>query len=175
MGTDRVAALPGEPGHSSTEIHGARPFAVDPGTGDRQPLEPGQRHPSARQRKAAGVERVRGRRRKARDQNHRTVVTKVCAAAVPIATPPAFTLPQEPGLWQRLRAAVLKVASNWRAQQATNTLRVVQTATLGDKRMVAVVECDSQRFLIGASSQQVTLLSKLSKPVPRGKLAKAAQ
>ena len=40
-------------------------------------------------------------------------------------------------------------------------LRVAETASLGDRRFVAVVEFERQRFLIGASPSSITLLASL--------------
>ncbi len=40
-------------------------------------------------------------------------------------------------------------------------LVVRETATLGERRLVAVVEFEAQRFLIGASPSAITLLAQL--------------
>lgn len=40
-------------------------------------------------------------------------------------------------------------------------LRVVETVSLGEKRIVAVVQFEQQRFLVGASGTTMSLLSNL--------------
>ena len=48
-----------------------------------------------------------------------------------------------------------------RARRTPKSLRVAETAALGDRRFVAVVEFERQRFLIGTSPSAVTLLASL--------------
>jgi len=48
-----------------------------------------------------------------------------------------------------------------RTRRPQKSLRVAETATLGDRRFVAVVEFERQRFLIGASPSSITLLASL--------------
>lgn len=43
-------------------------------------------------------------------------------------------------------------------------LRVLETVTLGDKRLVAVIQADGQRFLIGGGPAGVSLLTPLDHP-----------
>ena len=50
----------------------------------------------------------------------------------------------------------------WRSQKTRRTLLVRETAALGERRFVAVIECERQRFLIGASPGSVTLLARLA-------------
>jgi flagellar biogenesis protein FliO len=46
-------------------------------------------------------------------------------------------------------------------QQARKNLRICETLSLGEKRFVAVVQVDEERFLIGGSSSAVSLLTRL--------------
>ena len=46
-------------------------------------------------------------------------------------------------------------------QQARKNLRVCENVSLGEKRFVAVVQVDEERFLIGGSSGSVSLLTRL--------------
>jgi flagellar biogenesis protein FliO len=48
-----------------------------------------------------------------------------------------------------------------KVQQAHKNLRVCETVSLGEKRFVAVVQVDDERFLIGGSSGAVSLLTRL--------------
>jgi flagellar biogenesis protein FliO len=48
-----------------------------------------------------------------------------------------------------------------RAQQSRKNLRVCETVSLGEKRFVAVVQVDEERFLIGGSASAVSLLTRL--------------
>jgi flagellar biogenesis protein FliO len=59
-------------------------------------------------------------------------------------------------LWARISTSFLKIRVNRR-----RTLRLSETLSLGEKRIVAVVEFDNQRFLIGATQQNITLLQSL--------------
>jgi hypothetical protein len=57
-------------------------------------------------------------------------------------------------------------ASRWimqraKAQQSRRNLRVCETISLGEKRFVAVVQVDAERFLIGGSASGVSLLTRL--------------
>jgi hypothetical protein len=66
-------------------------------------------------------------------------------------------------------AARLKVfwrSVNWRsllcrAASKRKTLAVRETASLGDRRFVSVIQFEQQRFLIGSSPAAVTLLAQL--------------
>lgn len=59
-------------------------------------------------------------------------------------------------IWTRLSASFLKIRVNRR-----RTLRLCETLSLGEKRLVAVVEFDNQRFLLAATQQNITLLQSL--------------
>src|SRR6266404_4715858 len=48
-----------------------------------------------------------------------------------------------------------------RAGRKRKTLSVCETAALGDRRFVSVIQFERQRFLIGSSPSSVTLLSQL--------------
>src|SRR6266404_112369 len=48
-----------------------------------------------------------------------------------------------------------------RAGNKRKTLSVRETAALGDRRFVSVIQFERQRFLIGSSPSSITLLSKL--------------
>jgi hypothetical protein len=47
------------------------------------------------------------------------------------------------------------------ARSKRKTLSVRETAALGDRRFVSVIQFERQRFLIGSSPSSITLLSKL--------------
>ena len=48
-----------------------------------------------------------------------------------------------------------------RAGRKRKTLSVCETAALGDRRFVSVIQFERQRFLIGSSPSSITLLSQL--------------
>ena len=48
-----------------------------------------------------------------------------------------------------------------RAGRKRKTLSVCETAALGDRRFISVIQFERQRFLIGSSPSSITLLSKL--------------
>jgi flagellar biogenesis protein FliO len=49
-----------------------------------------------------------------------------------------------------------------KAGRKRKTLRVRETAALGDRRFVSVLQFEGQRFLIGSSPTSVTLLAHLT-------------
>jgi flagellar biogenesis protein FliO len=64
-------------------------------------------------------------------------------------------------LLARAWSAVRWIMQRAQAQQARKNLRVCETVSLGEKRFVAVVQVDEERFLIGGSSGAVSLLTRL--------------
>jgi flagellar biogenesis protein FliO len=46
-------------------------------------------------------------------------------------------------------------------KQARKNLKVCENISLGEKRFVAVIQVDEERFLIGGSSSSVSLLTRL--------------
>lgn len=78
------------------------------------------------------------------------------------ALPPS---PQEPkslaaALLGRLRALFSEV----KIQRRPRSLRVCETLSLGDKRIVALIECENQRFLVAATAQTISLLQTFTSP-----------
>jgi flagellar biogenesis protein FliO len=59
-------------------------------------------------------------------------------------------------LWVRIIASFSKIRVSRR-----RALRLCETLSLGEKRLVAVVEFDNQRFLLAATQQNITLLQSL--------------
>jgi flagellar biogenesis protein FliO len=60
-----------------------------------------------------------------------------------------------------LHACSVRLAASWRSQRKTRSLVIQETAGLGERRFVAVVQFERQRFLIGGSAGSVTLLTLL--------------
>jgi flagellar biogenesis protein FliO len=69
-------------------------------------------------------------------------------------------------LWARLRAALGSVS----IQRRPRRLHLCETLSLGEKRLLAVVEYEDQRFLLGATAENISLLQALGtngpKPAP---------
>jgi flagellar biogenesis protein FliO len=61
-----------------------------------------------------------------------------------------------------LAAVLARVRGLWGSQEKRNALVIRETAALGERRFVAVVQCGRQRFLIGAAPGSVALLSVLT-------------
>jgi flagellar biogenesis protein FliO len=75
----------------------------------------------------------------------------------------AFTdslLQRTPGFLGRLTAMWSRVS----VRRRERSLRVCETVSLGDKRFVAVLQFERQRFLIGITAQSVSLLHRLGAP-----------
>jgi len=60
-------------------------------------------------------------------------------------------------------SALLSTGLNtiWRSQKRRKALSVRETASLGERRFVAVIQFERQRFLIGAGPSSVSLLAEL--------------
>jgi len=54
-----------------------------------------------------------------------------------------------------------RLGAIWRSQKKRKTLSIRETASLGERRFVAVIQFERQRFLIGASPSSVNLLTQL--------------
>jgi flagellar biogenesis protein FliO len=61
-------------------------------------------------------------------------------------------------LWFRLRAALAGVKIQRRQRQ----LRLCETLSLGDKRLIALVEYENQKFLVAATPHHISLLQSLA-------------
>lgn len=59
-------------------------------------------------------------------------------------------------LWARIQAAFPKISI-----ARHRSLRLCESLSLGEKRIVAVIECDDQRFLLAATPQNISLLQSL--------------
>lgn len=57
----------------------------------------------------------------------------------------------------------------WKAAKtrgaARQHLRVCETVSLGEKRFVAVVQVDQERFLVGGAANCIAMLARLAQPV----------
>jgi len=60
--------------------------------------------------------------------------------------------------WRKWLETVRRLTSSRRERQ----LKVRESASLGERRLLAIVECGERQFLIGASGQNVQLLAELS-------------
>ena len=65
------------------------------------------------------------------------------------------------GILRRLEHFRAHVARLWRSQHRRRSLVIQETAGLGEKRFVAVLQFERQRFLIGGGASSVTLLTTL--------------
>jgi flagellar biogenesis protein FliO len=57
----------------------------------------------------------------------------------------------------RIRSIFSEVSIHRRPRR----LKLCETLSLGEKRLLAVVECENQRFLLAATSQNISLLQTL--------------
>jgi hypothetical protein len=87
------------------------------------------------------------------------------AAAISLENPMARPEFRMPALIEKGIAALTQ-AWSWyqqrtKAQRKTRKLRVCESVQLGDKRFVALIQADGQRFLIGGTSSSVSVLATL--------------
>ena len=64
-------------------------------------------------------------------------------------------------LLKNLRQCGFWIAQRVKTQRAGKRLRVSESVSLGERRFVAVIQVDQERFLIGGSSTAVCLLTRL--------------
>ncbi len=62
-----------------------------------------------------------------------------------------------------------------KAQRVRKNLRVCESVSLGDKRFVAVVQVDGERFLIGGAAGSVAMLTKLESRSFAAELSRCAE
>ena len=74
--------------------------------------------------------------------------------------PKRITLIVEHGL-AYLRNAWTWVQRRSKVQRRAQKLRVCESAQLGDKKFIALIQADGQRFLIGGTSSSISLLATL--------------
>ena len=65
--------------------------------------------------------------------------------------------------WKLLR----RIVGGFMSHPGRRKLRVLDVASFGDKRFIALVRCGRERFLIGGSANSVALLTKLAAPKSR--------
>jgi hypothetical protein len=97
-------------------------------------------------------------------------------APMTTADPPTLVASLPAGFFERAFSACAHcVGLLWRsairsAGSRRKTLVVGETAALGDRRFVSVIQFGRQRFLIGSSPSSITLLSRLSDDGGSGEL-----
>jgi flagellar biogenesis protein FliO len=74
-----------------------------------------------------------------------------------ITNPTASLSPLWPRWWSRLRQALPAV----RVRRTPRQLRLCESLALGEKRLVAVIQYEGQKFLVGGSAHSVNLLARL--------------
>jgi hypothetical protein len=52
----------------------------------------------------------------------------------------------------------------WKTKRAQKHLRVCESVSLGDKRFVAVIQIDQERFLVGGAANSIAMLTRLAEP-----------
>lgn len=85
-------------------------------------------------------------------------------ASTPVVGPTRMWERIVASLGERVRAAFSGISFNRR-----RGLRLCESLSLGNKRLVAVVECDDQRFLVGVTAESISLLQSLG-PTKREEL-----
>jgi flagellar biogenesis protein FliO len=73
--------------------------------------------------------------------------------------------PDEPkSLGATLLFRIRSVFSKVSIQRRPRRLKLCETLSLGEKRILALVECENQRFLVAATAQNISLLQTLNVP-----------
>jgi len=89
-----------------------------------------------------------------------------------IPTKAAAAPPKSKSLLEGFRTALahlLSFGGKITVQRRKNDLRLCETLSLGDKRFLAVVLVEQQKFLVGGAGNSVALLAKLPSSTPAGR------
>jgi flagellar biogenesis protein FliO len=65
-----------------------------------------------------------------------------------------------------IMSGLLSWLQHLQSRRKRSRLRLCESLSLGEKRFVAVVEFDSLQFLVGGTSNSITLLSKIPPCAP---------
>ncbi len=65
------------------------------------------------------------------------------------------------GFVRKIWNGIAWIGKNVRVQPIRKSLRVCETVSLGERRFVAVIQVDGERYLIGGGTGAISLLSKL--------------
>lgn len=65
--------------------------------------------------------------------------------------------------WKKVTQSLREKTSHWR-KRLPQRLRLGETLSLGERRFVAVVEFERQKFLVGGNGNAVSLLANLQAP-----------
>jgi flagellar biogenesis protein FliO len=83
---------------------------------------------------------------------------------------PASCAPQLTSWHARLFQALRTLLRSVRVHRRVRSLRICESLPLGEKRLLAVVQFEGHRFLIGATNNSISLLDRLDSPsAPRKK------
>jgi flagellar biogenesis protein FliO len=74
----------------------------------------------------------------------------------------------------RLFQAVRNLLRHVKIQRRERSLRVCESLSIGDKRSILVVEFESKRYLLAATSQSISLLDRLSESQSKAGLTSQA-
>ncbi len=83
------------------------------------------------------------------------------------------TTPKQISPFSALLERFLDLVKSVRIERRQRRLRLCESLALGDKRSVAVVQFEEQRFLLGISSSGVSLLQNLGPAPSSGESARA--
>ena len=70
-------------------------------------------------------------------------------------------VPASQAWFARLLGTVRRFLLSVRIRRRERSLRICETLPLGEKRLLAVVQFEGRRFLIGATNQSICLLERL--------------
>ncbi len=65
--------------------------------------------------------------------------------------------------WQRICLQLPRLPMSFEIRRQVRTLKLQEMLSLGEKRFVAIVQCEGQRWLIGGAANSIALLAILSK------------
>jgi flagellar biogenesis protein FliO len=71
------------------------------------------------------------------------------------------TVLSQAGLAPRFLSAVILFFRGIKIRRRERTLHLCDSLALGEKRFVTVVQCGEQRYLLGVTSQSISLLQQL--------------
>jgi flagellar biogenesis protein FliO len=74
---------------------------------------------------------------------------------------------KSPAWYTRLLEKFRAFLHSVRVRRRIRSLQICESLPLGEKRLIAVVQVEGRRFLIGATNQSISLLDRLDSPASR--------
>jgi len=73
----------------------------------------------------------------------------------------------ELGFVPRLASLLARLVESVTIKRKRSALKLCESLSLGERRFLAIVQCEEHRFLVGVTNQSITLLQQLAANAPQ--------